>query len=69
MWGIGVMNHYNRQSFSAYLEDCDYNGYKIFAWIENNSIRYFYLQTREDYTKTFCTIPDIYNYIDNKEVQ
>jgi hypothetical protein len=60
------MERYNRTSFSAYLEDCDYKGYKTYAWIENMKIRYFYLQTADDYTKTFDTLADLYDYIDNK---
>lgn len=60
------MARYERQSFSAYLEDCDYKGYKVYAWIEGLSIRYFYLQTEEDYTKTFNFISELYDYIDSK---
>ena len=60
------MARYNRTSFSAYLEDCDYKGYKTYIWIENMKIRYFYLQTPEDYTKTFESLADLYDYIDNK---
>jgi hypothetical protein len=61
------MSRYNRTSFSAYLEDCDYKGYKTYIWIENMKIRYFYLQTPEDYTETFETLADLYDYIDNKQ--
>jgi hypothetical protein len=60
------MEKYTRTSFSAYLEDCDHKGYKTYAWIENLTIRYFYLQTPEDYTKTFNTLSDLYDYIDRK---
>jgi hypothetical protein len=61
------LEKYTRKNFSAYLEDCDYKGYKIYAWVENLNIRYFYLQTNEDYTKTFNTLSELYEYIDMKE--
>jgi len=40
------MARYNRTSFSAYLEDCDYKGYKTYIWIENMTIRYFFYKQR-----------------------
>lgn len=60
------MDNYTRKNFSAYLEDCDYKGYKTYAWIENLIIKYFYLQTEKDYTKTFNTLNELYKYIDEK---
>ncbi len=60
------MKKYMRKNFSAYLSDCDYKGYRTYAWIENLTIKYFYLQTEDGYTKTFETLADLYDYIDNK---
>lgn len=60
------MEKYTRKNFTACLEGCDYNGYKTYAWIENLHIIYFYLQTVEDYTKTFQTLSELHEYIDRK---
>lgn len=64
-----MMEKYTRKTFSAYLEDCDYKGYKTYAWIENLCIKYFYLQTDEDNIETFNTLAELYEYIDKKQVK
>lgn len=56
----------NQISASALLKDYEYKGYDVYVWIENGELKYFYLQTLEDYTITFLTYEDIKKYIDKK---
>ena len=49
------------------LDDFKYKNYDIYIWIENGHCQYFYLQTPEDFHKTFTTYEALKKYIDEKE--